>query len=268
MESTDTVETTGETNSEDSEHVTSSEVESSIAASPTSSTDFESSSDANGSSLDPNMDVNDIEINVVDHVDDPIYHDDTLGTVGYVIAGAENAAPTYYHPLSPTDRFYICKYLGISCRVDNAFICKGRGNQCTQEGLKVFHSSPDGACLFHSLSYLLTKRENYDLLIRKVLCDYIGNPENWHRIRPHVPRTFRSGKHYLNSTNMKNSEVWGTDVEILSFAQMVQTDVVVFTKGKWQRFPASGTQQALSANAFYLVNVTGDHHYDPVISMG
>ena len=44
-------------------------------------------------------------------------------------------------------------------------------------------SKPDGACLFNSLSILLTGRDTYSAIIRHVICNYIDNPVKYGKLK-------------------------------------------------------------------------------------
>ena len=85
----------------------------------------------------------------------------------------------------------------------------------------------NGVCLFNSLSLLLTGRDTYSAIIWHVVCNYIDNPMKHTFLRPYIPENFATGKQHMTSKNMCNFSTWGTEVEIIAFAQISGFDVIV-----------------------------------------
>ena len=231
--------------------------------------------------LNPNMDVNDIPMEVIT---DPIFEDQTLETGPPIVeqvycrtatdsteaiaAGGDVPAPDiYFQPVLKHDREIIAKYVGIHMPTDVVGpIFDGLGKLCGHK-FSVEVAKADGACFFNAISFLLTSRQNFDALLRKVLCDYMSNPENWHRIRPYIPPKFTTGKQYVDKRRIRLHHVWVREPEIFAMSQLLQVDIVVYARGKWERFPASGTSKRFTERAFYLSNPSGNMHYDPVVAM-
>ena len=66
---------------------------------------------------------------------------------------------------------------------------------------------------------------------------------------------FKSGKEYVTVSNMRNYHAWGTEVEILAFAQIAGFHVVVYTsQGAWIRYSRSDIEKEPSERRFYLSN--------------
>ena len=63
--------------------------------------------------------------------------------------------------------------------------------------------------------------------------------------------------------NMTQFNMWGTEVEIVSFAQITRHDVYVYTEQKqWARYLHSTVSDcALSETSFYISNESG-YHFD------
>ena len=204
------------------------------------------------------------------------YHDDTLATEGFMILDMTHS-PTYYNPLLQQDRIILCKYVGIRGKLmDIPYV--GVGNLCkgnTEDGRHYYikhRATPNGACYFNSISFLLTGLEKHHLKLRKIICDYISKEENFNRLRSRIDAAFRDGKDYIarvgdTGYGMRHKAEWATDVEVLATAQILCTDVIVYARGVWERFYASGTRDTPSPRALYLVNESGEHHYDPIIGM-
>lgn len=125
----------------------------------------------------------------------------------------------------------------------------------------------DGNCLFRALSYVITGCESFYKSIRKWICDYA----NLHSAEINK---FSGSSSYLLKSNMAQSGVWGTDIELHVAAAMLDTDIYTFTKhGKhwrWLCFASSTLKlRSLISNkdkrAIYI-NHSGSH-YEPTIQV-
>ena len=87
------------------------------------------------------------------------------------------------------------------------------------------------------MSLLLCGTDVYSQIIRHVICNYINAPENYSKLNQHIPSQYSSGKDYVEKTNMHNSYVWGTDLEVFVFCLITGHDVYVYREHKnWVRF--------------------------------
>ncbi len=75
----------------------------------------------------------------------------------------------------------------------------------------------DGICLFRSLSCVLTGSQRHHLLVRCLICNHMSSIT--HLLLPHI---CSSVEDYITRTKMDNNLVWGTDIEIYTFANMCQ----------------------------------------------
>ena len=78
----------------------------------------------------------------------------------------------------------------------------------------------NGACLFNSLTLLLTGHDTYNAIIWHVVCNYIDNPLKYPFLKAYIPKQFSMGKEYTVSMNMHNFSTWGTEIEIIAFAKL------------------------------------------------
>ena len=101
-------------------------------------------------------------------------------------------------------------------------------------------SRGDGACLFNTFSLLLSGRQTYNAIIRHVICNYIANPLKYGSIESYLPTRYKIGRKYVMALNMRQFNMWGTEVEIVSFAQITGHDVYVYIEQKqWARYSHS-----------------------------
>ncbi|KAJ8048375.1 hypothetical protein HOLleu_00659 [Holothuria leucospilota] len=110
----------------------------------------------------------------------------------------------------------------------------------------------DGNCFFRCLSYLITNTEE-----------------------SHLARKSRSQsvQQYIQVSRMDFPDIWSTEVEIMTAASVLQTDIYTFAlhgnHWKWLRYPATGNFDEpvdITKRAIYLVN-TSSVHYDVVLDI-
>ena len=124
----------------------------------------------------------------------------------------------------------------------------------------------DGNCLFRSLSCILTGSQQHHLLVRACICDHMHSII--HLLLPHI---YPHGcvENYIAHTKMNCNNVWGTDIEIFTFANMCQTNVYVFSiaQSNWNIFPPSLSvcDIDVSTKSVYLLHPSG--HYDVITSI-
>ena len=132
---------------------------------------------------------------------------------------------------------------------------------------KLYKIIGDGNCFFRALSYAVTGRQNYHNIVRAKIIQHMRQNEN-----ALLAYMNSSVDEYLARTEMANLGVWGTDVEIITAASLLKTDIYVYTKVgslyKWQRFPSSimSGYPAKYGGGIYLQNTSGVH-YDLVLDV-
>ena len=127
----------------------------------------------------------------------------------------------------------------------------------------------DGNCLFRSFSHFLTGAQSDHHLVRKATVEYMTSNTS-------VFSNVAACKDYPSTSSMDSSGVWGTEVEVLAFASMVNTTVYVYgpvgqNVYKWMPYrPLDGIQPnvqvlAPAAGCIYLSNI--DCHFQPVLKV-
>ena len=169
-----------------------------------------------------------------------------------------------FEPLSDFNRKKIAMKFNFLVSSIDKVEYTGDGNELNIAPLVMTKSTGNGACLFNSLSILLSGKELYNTFIHHAVCNYISDPRNCDKIKEFIP-DYKSGKDYVNSTSMCHNVTWSTEVEIICIAQMSGADVVVYTQhGIWARYCANKYKK--SNEAFYLMN-SSSSHFDPVLDM-
>ena len=140
----------------------------------------------------------------------------------------------------------------------------GQGKICPSPPEITVPSRGDGSCLFNSISMLLTGKDTYSAILRHVVCNYISNPVKFPYLRMYIPSNYKTGKEYIELSNMCNYITWGTEVEIITIAQLSGFDVIVYMEqGDWAHYKSLTVDNEAIENSFYLSNKSG-YHFDPV----
>ena len=79
-------------------------------------------------------------------------------------------------------------------------------------------SRGDGACLFNTVSILMTGRDTYSTIMRHVVCNYISNPVKYGFLKIHT--RYKNERDYVISSQMCNFKTWITEAEIIPMAQL------------------------------------------------
>ena len=93
----------------------------------------------------------------------------------------------------------------------------------------------DGNCLFRALSIVITGRQVYHTQMRAQIVNHMKHIENL--LLPHINSSLDN---YLANSQMARNGVWGTEIEILSAASLLSTDIFVYIQFgdilKWLKF--------------------------------
>ena len=130
--------------------------------------------------------------------------------------------------------------------------------------------TPDGNCLFRSLSFFLTGLQGiYYQQLRQIICNEMSHiPFSPLQIMAHLNPSFPSFtiQEYLNKENMHHDSVYGGDVEIAAFCYNFKAKVVIFVESpavkKWFIF-----DQFVNSNAptFFLYHTL--NHFQPILQI-
>ncbi|XP_071855229.1 uncharacterized protein [Apostichopus japonicus] len=123
----------------------------------------------------------------------------------------------------------------------------------------------DGNCFFRSLSFIITKSENNHHILRRLIVQSLQECD--------LPSTSKSVQDYMQTSHMSDDSVWATEVEIMTAAKVLQTDIYTYavsgSEWKWLRFPACGSlSERIDTNkrAIYIQN-TNRSHFDVVYGL-
>ncbi|XP_071943839.1 uncharacterized protein [Antedon mediterranea] len=136
---------------------------------------------------------------------------------------------------------------------------------------KVVNMRGDGNCLFRALSYILFGVQNYHVVVRDYILNYMSMNKNlFEKIES------RSFERYVEDTRMGEYGTWGSDIEIMAFATMSNTNVYVYSKYgrrkglphyEWLKYAPISNQfgDLVSERNIYLSNLCA--HFEPVLDV-
>ena len=147
------------------------------------------------------MDIDDIPIEIVD---DLMFSGDEESTEGLQIIKTSNAPLIVYNPLTVEN----CRIAGLKFSLvingnNHPVRYSGIGNPCPCPPIITQSAHANGACLFNSLSMLLSGRDTYSAIIRHVACNYISNPVKHKWLQAYIPSCFKTGKDYIRYQHEK-----------------------------------------------------------------
>ena len=127
----------------------------------------------------------------------------------------------------------------------------------------------DGNCLFRSFSYLITGTQRQHAQVREAILNHLCRIEHW--MISHMDLQYSSALEYIRETNMDMDGTWATDIEILTLAHMLNTNVYVYKTYYhwWDRYGPDNVDRSLSTDitdmSMYLRNPSD--HFDVVSSI-
>ncbi|VDI17817.1 Hypothetical predicted protein [Mytilus galloprovincialis] len=84
----------------------------------------------------------------------------------------------------------------------------------------------DGNCLFRAISYALSNRQEYFRNVRRAIVDHLMT--NTEIFRSFLQPRFITVEQHIQTLNMEENNVWGTELEILACADLLKTDIYTF----------------------------------------
>ena len=167
-----------------------------------------------------------------------------------------------FNPLSLDKRNRICTEIGI----DNDAIDIRIQPVCQLKKPSHIKSiEPDGNCFFRALTYSLNNSEKSHRKIRLAIVTNLT--ENEILFNNLVLPEYDHINDYIRQSRMKYLGTWSTEIEILSAAQLFQTDIYIYTNNKWIKYsPLLVDNERYSTDSFYLIH-QNQNHYDVVIDI-
>ena len=173
------------------------------------------------------------------------------------------ATPLRFHSVDVQWQQSACQQLGLQHTAQPRLRPGGPTVPLTRPDMRsIRHMYGDGNCLFRAFSYILTGSEDQHLAVRYAALDHMINNAQYflgHHLTGH-----NSVQSYIASTGMDRDGTWGTDMEMLSLAHLLQTPVHSYSHqhGQWQRYSPHDVDRQLvddlQQRSMYLYH-TGNH---------
>ncbi|XP_071131126.1 reticulocyte-binding protein homolog 2a-like [Mytilus edulis] len=125
----------------------------------------------------------------------------------------------------------------------------------------------DGNCLFRAISYALSNRQEFYGNIRKAIVDHLIR--NAEMFKSFLQPRFKTVEEHIQTLQMKENNVWGTELEILACADLLKTDIYTYYNDSWIKYSSSQlcNKNKINVQAIYLRHLTGINHYEVVTAV-
>ncbi|CAG2237450.1 unnamed protein product [Mytilus edulis] len=125
----------------------------------------------------------------------------------------------------------------------------------------------DGNCFFRAISYAVSNRQEFFGKIRKAIVDHLI--KNAEMFKSFLQPRFKSVIEHIQTLQMKENNVWATELEILACADLLKTDIYTFYNGSWIKYSSSQlcSSNNINVQAIYLQHLTGINHYEVVTAV-
>ncbi|VDI12100.1 Hypothetical predicted protein [Mytilus galloprovincialis] len=125
----------------------------------------------------------------------------------------------------------------------------------------------DGNCLFRAISYALSNRQEFFGNVRRAIVDHLMT--NTEIFRSFLQPRFITVEQHIQTLNMEENNVWGTELEILACADLLKTDIYTFYNGTWIKYSSSqiNSNNCVNDQAIYLQHIGDINHYEVVTNV-
>ncbi|CAC5414993.1 unnamed protein product [Mytilus coruscus] len=170
-----------------------------------------------------------------------------------------------FKPINTVAKKNICLIVKIPTKHIHKQITKTIFNMGPPSSTKSI--SDDGNCFFRAISYALSNRQEYFGNIKKAIVDHlIGNAE---RFKSFLQPRFKTVEEHIQNLQMKENNMWGTELEILACADLLKTDIYTYYNDSWIKYSSSQlcSKNKINVQAIYLQHLTGINHYEVVTAV-
>ena len=121
----------------------------------------------------------------------------------------------------------------------------------------------DNDFYFYSIVYLLTGSQEQNYQIRKILCNYVVNEDNFMHLQSYIPCEYERRREYIDKMKLQGN-TWGNEVMIFTTMQLTGSDVVTYINGWWELLWVSETFKKYLKDVLYQYN-TENRYFEPII---
>ena len=178
----------------------------------------------------------------------------------------KEAGPVQFTPLDAEQRQATCELVNLKNRKPGQelkYVNVGRVcNNIHPPPKHIQRIQGNGNCLFRALCCAITGMQTGHKALCQFICDYLRQGTTYMGM---------DGQDYLANSQMEQDRKYGTDIELMAAAQILDRDIFVYhmygNTHKWLRY-ASSVRQASNRQAVYLDNRNGtttDGHFNLVL---
>ena len=179
-------------------------------------------------------------------------------------------SPLKFHPVDEHWQQTVCDIMGLHFHGKNRVRPGGPNIPLTPPDMRtVKHIKGDGNCLFRALAYIITGSEEQHMAVRRAILQHIIHIA--HFIIGHHVVEYASIQEYIADKNMDQEYAWGTDIEMLILAHLLQTPIMSYSvqHRSWQRYAPHDVDRTLTDNilqtSMYLVHAC--NHFEVACSV-
>ena len=170
-------------------------------------------------------------------------------------AGQQMEWPMFrYNPFDVERQREACEQLGLEFRRPNRFARGGENVVLTRPNLRTVKNIPgDGNCLFRALAYIITGTQLQHFELRLSILNHMQTIA--HFLLEHHIMHHNSIDDYIADNHMDLPGFWGTDIEMLALAHLLQTNIysydtslqtwIIFHPGAVDGSPRDVTQKSM-----------------------
>ena len=164
----------------------------------------------------------------------------------------------YFNPVSKTLAAEMCKTLNVAFEGNtDEWSCSGSalGPPCRTAVMV-----GDGNCFFRAVSHVVSGSQEHHIKLRHAVVNYMKNNQN--ECGQYLRHEYSSVMEYLQKTRMKYANVWATEVEIQTMANLLKLDVYTYSGDRWLSYKCA--QRTESMPGIYLHHCN-ENHYNVVL---
>ena len=154
--------------------------------------------------------------------------------------------PLKFNPVNKQWQQNACSQIGLQFYAKNRVRVGGPNAPLTRPDMRsVKHIEGDGNCLFRAFSYIITGSESQHMAVRLAILSHMINIA--HFILDHHILGYNSIQEYITSKRMDQDSAWGTDIEMLTLAHLLNTPILSYSveHGSWQSYSPHHVDRSL-----------------------
>ena len=168
--------------------------------------------------------------------------------VAVIMSLGRNETPFRYHPVDEQWQRNACAIMGLQFRGPNRVHPGGPDVALKRPDARTIKHIPgDGNCLFRSFSYIITGSEDQHVAVRAAILNHMVNNIAHFLLGFHIV-DYSSIQAYIRAKDMDTVGAWGTEIEILALAHLLQTPVLSYSTelAGWSRYSPHDVDRTLN----------------------